>query len=758
MVREPNTPFLPFTFFLFLIFQINVFAQTDSSLLTLDRIYSNEFQLDYFGQARWIDNGIAYTTLEYSKVFKGARDIVSYQTKSGEREVLLSAKQLIPEGEDSPMAISNYIWSSDKNLLLIFTNTRRVWRYHTKGDYWVLNLKTGKLQQLGKGLSGSSLMFAKFSPDDDRVAYVSEHNVYVEDIKSQKITQLTTDGSETLINGTFDWAYEEEFGCRDGFRWSPDGKNIAYWQVDAKDIRNFLMINNTDSVYSYNIPVQYPKVGEDPSACRIGVIPASGGNTTWMNIFGDNIQNYLPRMMWGEDSEHILVEQLNRKQNTANLWWCNHKSGEATNIYNEKDEAWVNAINFDDWLWLKDGKEFTWTSEKDGWRHVYRISKDGKEETLISKGNYDVISLQEIDTKGGWIYFIASPNNPTQRYLYRLPLYKKGKAQRLSPMDQPGTHSYQIAPGGKYAFHTYSNINTPPIKELISLPDHKRIRLLIDNEKFKAKYESLAKTPTEFFKVKTTDGVEMDGYMMKPPNFDPSKKYPVLFYVYGEPAGQTARDTWNGNLWHLMMTQKGYIVITMDNRGTPSPKGRDWRKSIYRKIGVINSRDQAMAAEEILNWEFIDRDRISVWGWSGGGSMTLNLLFRYPEIYKTGISIAPVANQLYYDNIYQERYMGVPWENLEDFIEGSPVTYAKNLKGNLLLVHGTGDDNVHYQNTEVLINELVKHNKLFQVMPYPNRSHSIYEGENTRRHLYTMMTDYMLKNVPPGPKKKSTTP
>ena len=333
-------------------------------------------------------------------------------------------------------------------------------------------------------------------------------------------------------------------------------------------------------------------------------------------------------MMWGEDSEHILVEQLNRKQNTANLWWCNHKTGKATNIYTEKDEAWIDAIDPEDWLWLNDGKEFTWTSEKDGWRHVYRISKDGKEETLLSNGNYDVISLQEIDTKGGWIYFIASPENPTQRYLYRLPLYKKGKAQRLSPMDQQGSHSYQIAPGGKYAFHTYSNINTPPVKELISLPDHKRIRLLIDNEQYKTKFESLAKTPTEFFKVQTADGVEMNGYMMKPTNFDPQKKYPVLFYVYGEPAGQTARDTWNGNLWHLMMTQKGYIVITMDNRGTPSPKGRAWRKSIYRKIGVINSRDQAMAAKEILKWNFIDPDRISVWGWSGGGSMTLNLLFR----------------------------------------------------------------------------------------------------------------------------------
>ncbi len=736
-----------------LFISINSFSQTDTSLLTLDRIFSGEFRLDYFGQARWIDDGKAYTTLEYSEEYRGAQDIVSYRAKTGERTVLLKAEQLISENEKSPLEISDYFWSNDKTRLLIFTNTRKVWRYHTRGDYWVLDLDSGVLQQLGKALPGSSLMFAKFSPDDSRVAYVSGHNIYVEDLKSQKVTQLTTDGSETLINGTFDWAYEEEFDCRDGFRWSPDGKNIAYWQVDAKNIRNFLMINNTDSIYSHTIPVQYPKVGEDPSSCRIGVIPASGGKTTWMQIPGDNVQHYLPRMMWAEDSRHLLAEQLNRKQNTAKLWWCNINDGKATNIFTDEDEAWIDAIDQEDWIWLKKGEEFTWISEKDGWRHVYRISKDGQKETLISPGDYDVISIQEIDTDDGWLYFIASPDNPTQKYLYRLPLYKNGKAQRLSPADQPGTHSYQIAPGGKYAFHTWSNIHTPPIKELISLPDHKRIRLLIDNKNYKTKIESLASTPAEFFKITTADSIEMDGYMLKPPGFNPEKKYPVLFYVYGEPAGQTAKDTWQSNLWHRMMAQKGYIVITMDNRGTPSPKGREWRKSIYRKIGVINSRDQALAAKEVMKWNFIDKDRIAVWGWSGGGSMTLNLLFRYPEIYKTGMSVAPVANQLYYDNIYQERYMGVPWENEEDFIEGSPVTYAKNLEGNLLLIHGTGDDNVHYQNAEALINELVKHNKLFQVMPYPNRSHSIHEGQNTQRHLYTLMSDFLMKHVEPGPKK-----
>jgi dipeptidyl-peptidase-4 len=732
-----------------------IFSQKpdDKRWLSIDRIYeSGDFQMDNFGQARWMENGDAYTTLEKSKNFKKGRDIVSYETKTGTRKVLVEAEKLIPFGEKRPLSISNYIWSNDKKQLMIFTNTTRVWRYDTKGDYWVLNLKSGRLHQLGKDLKSSSLMFAKFSPNDNQVAYVSEHNVYVEEISSGVVQQLTFDGSTTLINGTFDWAYEEEFSCRDGFRWSPDGKNIAYWQVDAKDIKNFLMINNTDSIYAHTIPVQYPKVGEDPSSCKIGVVSTSGGETKWIEIPGDNIQNYLPRMMWGEDSKHLLTQQINRKQNTLKIWWSKIKTGTSNNIHTEVETAWIDAVENDDWLWLDQGNTFTWTSEKDGWRNLYTISKDGKKETMVSPGTYDVISIQEIDIKGGWVYFIASPDNPTQRYLYRTSLHEKGKTERLSPDNQVGTHSYQIAPGGKFAFHTFSNANTPPMKELISLPDHRRIKLLYDNENYKKVFDALATSPTEFFRVKTEDDVEMDGYMIKPHDFDPSKKYPVIFYVYGEPWGQTAKDNWEGNLYHQMLTQKGYIVMTLDNRGTPSPRGRAWRKSIYRKIGVINSRDQAMAAKEIQKWDFVDADRLGVWGWSGGGSMTLNLLFRYPEIYKTGISVAPVANQLLYDNIYQERYMGVPWENKEDFVEGSPLTYAKNLTGNLLLVHGTADDNVHYQNAEVLMNELIKHNKLFQVMPYPNRSHGIYEGENTRRHLYTMMMDYFLKNLEKGGK------
>lgn len=723
----------------------------DSSRLTIDRIFrSGELYGEFFRQPRWIDEGKAYTTLELSEGVDGGRDIVQYKTKNGKRSVLIPATQLIPEGKEEPLGIDNYTWSPDKEKLLIFTNTRRVWRYNTKGDYWVLNLKTGLLNQLGKNLPEASLMFAKFSPDNTRVAYVSGHNLYVENLESGEIRQLTFDGTQDLINGTFDWAYEEEFFCRDGFRWSPDGTMIAYWQLDASEIRDFLMINNTDSLYSFTIPVEYPKVGEDPSSARIGVVPAGGGETVWMNIPGDPKQHYLVRMLWMDDSEAFLVQQLNRKQNTNKLWYCKPKSGLAKNVYTDRDDAWVDLV--EDWMWI-DEKYYTWLSEKDGWRHLYLVSATGDEERLITRGDYDVVSIAEIDPKSGYAYFIASPENPTQRYLYRIRMDGESRAERITPGDQPGTHSYNVAPGGKYAFHTYSNINTPPVTDLISLPDHKTIRMLVENEPLKTSAVKLDLPPIEFFEVTTEDDVTMQGFMIKPPKFDPDKKYPVLFYVYGEPWGQTATDEWSAaSMWHKMMAQEGYLVISVDNRGTPAPKGREWRKSIYRKIGVLNSHDQAMAAKEIMKWDFVDPERTAVWGWSGGGSMTLNLMFRYPEIYEAGMSVAPVSNQYFYDNIYQERYMGLKSENPEDFEAGSPVNFASNLEGDLLIVHGTGDDNVHYQNTEVLINELIKHNKMFQVMPYPNRSHGIFEGPNTTRHVFSLLHNYLIKHIEAGGK------
>ncbi|MEP1097303.1 MAG: S9 family peptidase [Cyclobacteriaceae bacterium] len=736
------------TFMLTLLF-VHAHAQ-DNSKLTLERIFTNgEFAASPPTQLRWFDGGIAYTTLEQSIEYRDRLDLVSNEPGKGSK-ILIRAADLIPDGEDTPLQIENYDWSADKSKALIYTNSARVWRLNTKGDYWVYEMETKKLEKLGGSeAKPSTLMFAKFSPDGSKVGYVREHNIYVENLSDHSITPLTDDGTVKIINGTFDWAYEEEFSCRDGFRWSPDGKKIAYWQIDATTIRDFLLLNTTDSAYSFTVPIQYPKAGEKPSVAKIGVVDVTGGKTTWMNFPGDPSNNYLPRMIWAPDSKSLLTQHMNREQNLNRVTECDVATGSTEIVYEDKETAWLDVVN--DFEFFENGKSFTWVSQKNGWKAAYLI-KDGQEKR-ISPGDHDMMSISLLSEDSDWLYYIASPDNPTQRYLYRVKINGKGKAQRLTPEDQSGWHTYQVAPNGRYALHTYSSAGDPRVEELVSLPDHRVLQTFVTSDEVRARLKAVDRSEVEFFDVEAADGTTLECWMMKPTDFDPDKKYPVLFYVYGEPAGQTVVDRWGRNryLWFSMLTQQGYIVMSIENRGTPGPKGREWRKSVYGKIGVLSSIDQADGAKAIIKkFDFVDESRIGIWGWSGGGSMTLNMMFRYPEIYKTGMSVAPVANQLMYDNIYQERYSGVPQLMPESYELGSPINFAENLEGNLLLMHGTGDDNVHYQNTEQLVNKLIKHNKIFSMMSYPNRTHGIREGENTSRHVYETLTRYLNDNLPAG--------
>lgn len=711
---------------------------------------------------RWSADGNATINLSNGTITR-------VDVRSGAETPILTTAQLTPANAKNPIAVADFAFSRDSSQVLLFTNTARVWRYNTRGDYYLLNRQTNQLRQVGAAQPAQSLLYAKLSPDGSRVAYVSKNNLFSEDVKTGKVTQLTTDGTRKRINGTFDWAYEEEFGCRDGFRWSPDSKQILYWQVDAGQIRDFLMIDNTDSIYSFTVPVEYPKVGESPSPTRLGVVSATGGATRWLPIPGDPAQHYLVRAEWfptsaNEPIGQVIVQQLDRKQQRSTLYVCQTAKNTATPIFTETDNAWIDIKarwDRDDptgWEWIQNGNAFLWVSEKDGWRHIYRFSRDGKQQNLLTPGNYDMAELERIDeqgggsassTKSGFVYFTASPDNATQRYLYRVPLTgKAGPPERLSPADLPGTHGYDISPNGTLALHTFTSHTTAPTRAWISLPDHAVVR-------GNAPRAGTARNKNvRFFTVTTADNTALDGWMALPADFDSTKRYPIVFYVYGEPAATTTNDVSSAGqngLFMGNMAKEGYIYAALDNRGTPTLKGAAWRKSIYRQIGRINIRDQAQGAQALFKrHSFIDTSRVAVWGWSGGGSTTLNLLFQYPDIYKTGIAVAAVANQLTYDNIYQERYMGLPQENRDDFVQGSPITYAKNLRGNLLYIHGTGDDNVHYANAEMLLNELIKYNKVFQFMAYPNRSHGIFEGAGTSQHLSMLYTDFLKKNCPPG--------
>lgn len=735
-----------------LLVSLSVFVPAqDASLLTLDRIYnSDDFSPQGVGGLRWMKSGDAFSKIERSTTVTGGQDLVSYDAATNARAVLIPAEKLIVKDGEKPLALNGYEWSADNTKMLIYTNSKKVWRLNTRGDYWVLDIASGSLKKLGGDAKPSTLMFAKFSPDGTRVGYVRENNVYVENLADGKITQVTTDGGKTLINGTSDWVNEEEFFLRDCWRWSPDGKSIAYWQFNTEGSKDFVLVDNTKDLYPVLNWFPYPKAGTTNAAVRVGVVSAGGGKTVWMNTPGDLRQNYIVSLDWLDNSNEIILQHMNRLQNTDQVMIADAKTGAVKTILTEKDDAWIE-LTMPRMRWVEGGKRFLWLSERDGWQHVYSVSRETGDVKLITPGNFDVLSLQGMDEAGGWLFYIASPDNAGQRYLFRTRLDGTGTAEKMSPDTQKGWHNYNLSPNGRWAIHNFSSFGKAPRFEVVNLTTKAVVRTMEDNAALQATIDKLKKGPQEFFRIDIGGGVELDGWMMKPPGFDPNKKYPIVFYVYGEPAGQTVTDLWSGDeyLWHLMLTQQGYIVASVDNRGTPAPRGRAWRKAIYRKNGIVNSADQAGAVKAITaKMSFVDASRVGVWGWSGGGVSTLNAMFRYPDLYKMGMAVAPVPDQRFYDTIYTERYMGLPDANAEDYKQSSPITHAAGLKGDLLIVHGTGDDNVHYQGTEVLINKLIELNKPFQMMAYPNRTHGIFEGQNTTIHLYSLLTRYLNEHLP----------
>ena len=723
----------------------------DSSILTVDRIFGTpEFRGGSLGQLAWLSDGVGYTSLEPPAGGKSGKDIVRYDAETGLKTILVPAARLVPPGDSTPLDIEEYSWSPDGRRLLIFANSQQVWRTNTRGDYWVLDLAGWTIKKLGGTGPASTLMFAKFSPDGGRVGWVryGEYNIYVEDIASGKITQLTRDGSRTTINGTFDWVYEEELGLQDGWRWNPDGQSIAYWQLDATGVRDFLLYNVTDSLYAFTVPVQYPKAGQTNSAGRVGVVSAAGGETRWITIPGDPRNNYIARMDWVPargGSKELVIQHINRLQDTLHVMIANAQTGQVRTVITETDSAWIQQ--FDELRFLNGGKDILWESERSGWTQLYLFPRDGGAPRPLTTGNFDVLGVQRVDTIGKWVYYTASPDNPTQRYLYRMSYDKRGPAQRISPSGEPGFHFYNLSPTGRYAIHVYSRFGVPPTTTLVSLPENHSIRTLVDNAALKAKVAGLRLGASEFRQVDIGGGIKLNAWFIKPPNFDSTSRYPVLFYVYGGPGSQTVTDAWGGQnyLWYQMLAQRGYIVASVDNRGTGA-RGRAWRKLIYRQMGVVETQDQAAAARAVGRLPYVDSTRIGIWGWSYGGFMSLNVITQAPDVYHMAIAVAPVTHWKYYDTIYTERYNGLPQDNAAGYDKGSPLTYAKNLKGRLLIVHGTGDDNVHFANTLKLVDELIAKGKAVEVMPFPGRGHGVSDPP-ARILLMKRVTKFFVDNL-----------
>lgn len=728
-------------------------AATGKTLLATESLFGPKaVQPEGRPGSQWYGDDGSYTLLEAAPGQPDARDIVRYAAGSGKRTVLVAATHMVPPGTTRPLVPTDYAWSADRQWLLLFVQAASARRNNPVGAYWVLNLKNGGLRRLGGAADADeALLYAEFAPDGRHVAYVRSGDLYVEPTDGGPIARLTEDGSRDILNGRSDGAYEEEFALGRAFAWSPDSRRIAYWRFDTSAEGRFAMVSNTAGAYSRVQTQIYPKVGTPVASVRVGTVSAAGGATRWFALADDPQGGYVPRMSWAGGSDAVLIQQLNRRQNRNSVLIGTVADGAVRPLFVEEDAAWVD-IN-DRPFWLDDGRAFTWLSERDGWRHLYVVDRATGRLTLRTPGAYDVVSVENVDPASGQASFIASPGQPTQRYLYRATLSGPPQARRLTPQAQPGTHDYSIAPSGAWAFHTYSRFDTPPVTDLVHLPDHRSVRPIVRNVALRRFVDGIAREPAEFFQVDAGDGTLLDGWMLRPPGFDPSRRYPLLVYVYSEPAGQTVADRWGGSryLWHLMLAQQGYLVASIDSRGAAAPRGRAWRKSIYRQIGLLASADQAAAVRGLLAARpYIDPARIGIWGWSGGGAMTLNALFRYPDLYAAGIAVAAPTDQRLYDAIYQERYMGLPEDNPEGYFKGSPINFADRLKGRLLLVHGTGDDNVHYQHLEQLEDRLIAANRPFSMMAYPDRTHSLSEKPGTQLHLYSLMTDYLHANLPAG--------
>jgi dipeptidyl-peptidase-4 len=667
-----------------------------------------------------------------------AEDVWVEGLETGEKTRLLEGRRLVPPGMTDPITIEGLSWSADESRALVFTNAQRVWRQNTKGIYYVYDVESRSLRPVSTGEGWQ--MFAKFSPDAGAVAFVRDNDLWISDLETGEERRLTGDGSEDIINGTTDWVYEEELGLRDAFRWSPDGGRIAYWRFDQSPIKPFFMIDELE-LYSQPVAVRYPKAGTPNSNVEIRVLDVVTGESRRIDT-GDEPDAYLARMEWS-GAGSLVVQRLNRHQNRLDVLLIDPAADSSRILVTETDSAWVD-VN-DDFTWLDGGRRFLWTSERDGWNHIYLYDRDGTLMRQLTSGEWEVAGIEGVDEEAGVVYFTATEQSPLERHLYRIPLDGQG-LDRVTR--GAGTHEITMSPDARHYVDEWSRAGVPPTTRLHTA-DGEVVRVLAENEELEQRLAATGVQETEFFEFTTTDGVTLNGWMIRPPSFDETRRYPVVMYVYGGPGSQTVTDAWGGNryLWHQLLAQEGFIVASIDNRGTGG-RGRDFRKVTYLDLGRWETHDQIEGARHLASLPFVDGERIAIWGWSYGGYMTA-LSMMNGDVFRAGVSVAPVTDWRLYDTIYTERFMRTPEENPEGYARSSPIENAAELNGRLFLIHGTGDDNVHFQNSTQLTNALQAGGKQFDFLLYANRSHSI-AGGNTQVHLFTAMTDWLDRMLGPA--------
>ncbi|XZE55005.1 DPP IV N-terminal domain-containing protein [Planctomycetaceae bacterium SH139] len=585
---------------------------------------------------------------------------------------------------------------------------------------------------------GDSLL----SPDGNRLLEHRGGDVFVRELASNERVQISPDASGR------DVSFQK-------LAWSPDGSRIVFVESDSSDVRQRAVLVPDDPSYPGVNHRRFARVGEEIAKLRVGVVDADGQNLQWLPLESPDEGFYLGQVSWAGNSEEVLVEVLSRFRNQRSFFLAT--ANELKLIFHEENEAWAVASQGKNLglTWIDAGEKFVVVSEKDGWRHAYLYSREGQELSLLTAGDYDMIDRAAIDEAGGWYYFYASPDNATQKYLNRVPLDGTGKLERVTPDDQPGTHEYVFSPDFKWAFHTYSRLDVPPVVELVELPNHSIVRVLESNSQLQASMREIGASPTEFLELEIGNDISMDAWMIKPRDFDPEKKYPVLVYVYGEPHAQTVLDQWGAAQidFHRVVADLGYLVVSIDNRGTPAPKGAAWRRAVFGSLGPLSTEEQKAGLQELGRMcPFVDLSRVGIWGWSGGGSNTLNALFRKPDSYHVGIAVVPKPQPHLYNAWFQEIFMRTRDVNREGYEQAAAMNYAEGLKGKLLIISGSGETNTHIQIIEGLVDRLIELGKSFDYMVYPNRDHGLREGDGTLVHVRMLIIRYLLEHLPPGPR------
>ena len=712
---------------------LSVVAQKKN--VSLDEVWSKfAFSQKQVRSINWMKDGSFYSALENGR-------IVKHQVTDGAAVETLFDEGVSVENLGQKITIADYTLSSNEQKILIETDPEQIYRRSSRAENFVYDIKTKKLVKLS---AGGKQSFATFSPDGTKIAFVRQNNLFMVDLNTMAERQITTDGKwNNIINGMCDWVYEEEFSFAKAFFWSPDSRKIAFYTFDESKVPEYNM-QMWGKLYPTDYRYKYPKAGEPNSAVSISVYNLVDTKTVKMDL-GKETDLYIPRIRWTINTNVLSISRLNRYQNKMELIHADAFTGKTTTILIEESRTYVDVENFgDDLTYLADGKSFIMSSEKDGYKHLYQYDMSGREVRKITSGNWEVDNFYGIDESTNTLYFTSTEIASIERHLYSISLDGKVK-KKLSA--ERGMNSANFSPDFKYFILNNSASNSPLKVSLYRSANTQLIKVLEDNADLRARLTGYNISPKEFTVIKTADGVELNSWMIKPTNFDPNKKYPLLMFVYGGPGSQQVLNQYDGAnfYWYQILAQKGYIVACVDNRGTGG-RGSEFKKCTYLNLGKLEVHDQIEAAKYFGKLPFIDAARIGIQGWSYGGFMASNCLFQGADVFKAAIAVAPVTNWRYYDTVYTERFLRTPQENPSGYDDNSPVTHAKNLKGNFLLVHGTGDDNVHFQNAVALEDALIKNNKQFQLFYYPNKNHGI-AGGNTRLHLYTMMTNFLEKNL-----------